>query len=83
MKYNIKSGNRCEREITASAIIGIGCCCLIKDKVFGCPNHGQGELVIKSKWIGVRNCNACVKENSPPLTYGKEKNINQIIWELV
>jgi hypothetical protein len=42
-------GNRCKREITASAIIGTGRCCLVKNKDFGCPNHGEGELVIKAR----------------------------------
>lgn len=81
--FSRETGDRCGRPITASAVIGTDRCCLIKNKDFGCPNHGSGELVIKSKWIGVRNCDGCVNENCPPFTYGREKNINQIVWELV
>lgn len=47
--WNTKSGERCNKPITSSALVGTGRCCLIKQKDFGCPNHGQGQLVIKTK----------------------------------
>jgi len=66
-----------ERLITAAAVIGIGRCCLVKH-FKNCPNHGEGELVIKKRWIGVKNCSGCVNEYYPP----DENGINQIVWSL-
>ena len=57
--WNTKTGERCNKPITDSAVVETGRCYLIKQKDFGCPNHESDELVIKSKWIGVRNCKQC------------------------